>query len=63
MRGACDSDFAVSFPDARKAFISKIVEWKGDAPRVFLKAHSGVSVDIRAIITTAKQVGIMDPIA
>jgi hypothetical protein len=62
LREACILS-TTTFPEAWEAFLVQLRTWKGDAQRVWLKAHNGVAVDMRAIVMSAKKAGIEDPLA
>ena len=44
-------------------FLAQITSWRGDAPRcVWLKAHNGVSADMRVLVGHAARAGVRDPV-
>jgi hypothetical protein len=62
LREACILS-TTTFPEAWEALLMQLRTWKGDARRLWLKAHNGVAVDMRAIVVSAKKAGIEDPLA
>ena len=44
------------------ALIARLRAWRGDAPRIWIKAHKRVSVDMRALVATVRRSGIPDPL-
>ena len=52
----------VDFVVAWRGFLMHIETWRGDAPRVWLKAHNGVSCDMRYLVAHAARAGVTDPV-
>ena len=44
-------------------FTRKLREYKGSAPRIWLKAHNGIAADMRWTVASANRAGIVDPIS
>jgi hypothetical protein len=62
LKEACTGESAVMYGVAWAALLARLRAWRGDAPRIWIKAHNGVSVDMRALVATARRAGLADPL-
>ena len=56
-------DSTITFQQAWTDLLEKLREYKGSAPRIWLKAHNGIAADMRWTVASAKRAGIVDPIS
>ena len=52
----------VDFLVAWRSFLAQILTWRGDAARVWLKAHADISCDMRYLVAHAARAGVANPV-